>query len=113
MRLSTAKIWLAIEPVDMRMGVHGLSSLVQNHLGHGVGSGCAYVFSNRSRTRIKILLWDGTGVWVCQRLLHNGRFAWPECDEQVFEMQTQDWDWLILGMDWVRWHASVNPEWRV
>ena len=63
MYLSVRKIWLAVEPVDMRMGLNALSQLVQNHLGHAIGSQCAYVFGNRSRTRLKVLLWDGTGVW--------------------------------------------------
>ena len=52
MYLSVRKIWLAVEPVDMRMGLNGLSQLVQNHLGHAIGSQCAYVFGNRSRTRL-------------------------------------------------------------
>jgi len=113
MYLSVRKIWLAVEPVDMRMGLNGLSQLVQNHLGHAIGSQCAYVFGNRSRTRLKVLLWDGTGVWVCQRMLHSGRFTWPSGDDPVFELQKQEWDWLILGMDWLRWRAVPNPDWRI
>ena len=113
MYLSVRKIWLAVEPVDMRMGLNGLSQLVQNHLGHAIGSQCAYVFGNRSRTRLKVLLWDGTGVWVCQRMLHSGRFTWPSGDDLVFELQKQEWDWLIFGMDWLRWRAVPNPDWRV
>ena len=38
-------------------------------------AGSAFVFCNRAGNRIKVLLWDGAGVWLCQRRLHQGRFV--------------------------------------
>ena len=63
-------IWLAVERVDMRRGIDGLSMLVQESLAHAPCAGSAFVFCNRAGNRIKVLLWDGTGVWLCQRRLH-------------------------------------------
>ena len=60
-----AAIWLAVAPVDMRRGIDGLSMVVQQALGHAPCSGSAFVFRNRSGTRIKVVVWDGTGVWLC------------------------------------------------
>ena len=72
MKLLPESIWLAVEPVDMRTGIDGLSLHVQQALGRAPCDGTAYVFSNRRRTRIKVVSWDGTGVWMCLRRLHRG-----------------------------------------
>jgi transposase len=71
MKLQAETIWLAMQPVDMRIGVDGLSLHVQQALGHAACDGNAYVFSNRRHTRLKVVRWDGNGVWLCQRRLHR------------------------------------------
>lgn len=74
--LST-RIYIAIEAVDMRKGFDGLYGLVRDHLGQDPMSGHLFLFSNRSRTRLKALVWDGSGMWVCAKRLERGRFRWP------------------------------------
>jgi transposase len=69
----------------MRLGMDGLSRLAQDHLKQNMGNGCADVFSNKAHTRLAALLWDGTGVWLCQRRLHQGRFTWPDYTSTLFE----------------------------
>lgn len=64
MKLLPDSIWLATEPVDMRTGVDGLSLHVQQALRRAPCDGTAYVFSNRRRTRLKVVSWGGTGVWM-------------------------------------------------
>lgn len=81
MQLSAEAIWLATTAVDMRTGIDGLSLHVQQALGHPPCDGTAYVFANRRRTRLKVVCWDGTGVWMCLRRLHHGQFVWPQADE--------------------------------
>ena len=68
------------EPADMRKGFDGLSALVSEGLGHDPLSGDLFVFLNRSRTRAKVLMWDGTGLCVYAKRLERGRFAclWRE-----------------------------------
>ena len=78
----TGQIWLAVELVDMRRGIDGLSMIVQQVLGHPPCAGSAFIFCNRVGNRIKVLLWDGTGVWLCQHRFHQGRFVWTRKQER-------------------------------
>ena len=98
-------IWIAVEPVDMRRGIDGLSMLVQTSLAHAPCAGSAFVFCNRAGNRIKVLLWDGTGVWLCQRRLHQGKFVWPKSDARGFTLTPAQWNWLIAGVNWQRLSA--------
>lgn len=70
MGLSADAIWLATAAVDMRTGIDGLSLHRQQALGRPPCDGTAYVFANRRRTRLKLVCWDGTGVWMCLRRLY-------------------------------------------
>ena len=62
----------------MRTGIDGLSLHVQQALGHAPCDGTAYMFANRRRTRLKVVCWDGTAVWMCLRRLLRGQFVWPQ-----------------------------------
>ena len=104
--VNPGQIWLVDDPVDMRRGIDGLSMIVQQALGHSPCSGSAFVFCNRTGNRIKVLLWDGTGVWLCQRRLHQGRFVWPKLGDRCFELTKMQWEWLTAGVDWRRLSAS-------
>jgi transposase len=100
------KIWLSVAPVDLRRGIDGLSALVQHTLGQQPGAGSVFVFRNASGNRIKVLLWDGNGVWLCQRRLHQGHFIWPKPGEQCLSITQAQWEWLIAGVDWQRLSAQ-------
>ena len=106
-------IWLAVAPVDMRRGIDGLSAIVQQALGHSPCAGSAFVFHNRAGNRLKLLLWDGNGVWLCQRRLHQGGFVWPKVNEACFSMRHEQWQWLIAGVDWQRLSAEPSAHWQV
>jgi transposase len=108
-----SQVWLAREPVDMRLGIDGLSLRVQQALGRAPCDGSAYAFCNKRGNRIKVLVWDGTGVWLSQRRLHRGRFTWPRPDETVCVLDEAQWRWLITGVDWRRLNAAPNTHWRV
>jgi transposase len=97
----------------MRRGIDGLSMIVQQALGHVPCSGSAFVFRNRSGNRIRVLLWDGTGVGLCQRRLHEGRFIWPKATEPCFPVTFEQWQWLIAVVDWQRLSAVPSANWQV
>lgn len=78
---SAIKIYVAVEPVDMRKQYDGLWSCVQAQLGEDPKSGAVFVFTNKERTRLKLLYWDGTGVWILAKRLEEGRFSWPKPSE--------------------------------
>jgi len=107
------EVYLAVEPVDIRLGIDGLSLRVQESLGKPPCDGSAYAFRNKNGNRIKLLIWDGTGVWLCVRRLHKGKFIWPSSTDSVFTLSQTDWHWLISGVDWRRLTAQPSALWRV
>ena len=107
------QIWIVVEAIDMRAGMDGLSQRIQNSLGRTPCDGSAYAFRNRRGTRLKLLVWDGTGVWLCQRRLHRGHFTWPEADSTVCTLTAAQWRWLITGIEWQRIDAPPPAHWRV
>ena len=68
-------VWAYPQPVDLRNGYDGLAALVSQKLRMDPISGDCFLFSNRTRTRAKVLLWDGTGLCIYQKRLEQGRFA--------------------------------------
>ena len=71
------KVCLGVAPVDMRKQHNGLWAVAQHHLGENPREGALFVFTNKRRNRLKILYWDGTGVWVFAKRLEKGGFSWP------------------------------------
>jgi len=74
---SALRIYLAVEPVDMRKQFNGLWSLAEGKLQENPRSGAVFVFVNKDRDRLKMLYFDGTGPWVFAKRLEKGRFTWP------------------------------------
>jgi transposase len=82
------KVFVALEPVDLRKSFNGLEALVCNHLQEDLRGGALFVFTNRGHTRLKILYWDGSGVWVLMKRLEKGTFSWPSgIDPQMVKLK--------------------------
>jgi len=77
----SVRVFLAVEPADMRKGFEGLHALVGERLREEVRSGALFVFTNRRRTRLKVLYFDGSGLWLLSKRLEQGTFAWPKLEE--------------------------------
>jgi len=75
------RVFLAVEPADMRKGFEGLHALVSERLREDVRSGALFVFTNKRRSRLKVLYFDGTGLWLATKRLEEGTFAWPKLAE--------------------------------
>jgi transposase len=71
------KVFVALEPVDLRKSFSGLEGLVSERLGEDLRQGALFVFTNRRHSRLKILYWDGTGLWLLIKRLEKGTFSWP------------------------------------
>ena len=84
------KVFVAVEACDLRKGFNGLHGLVTERLGEDPRQGALFVFSNRRHTRIKILCWDGTGLWVLTKRLEQGTFSWPKNLEPLYHQAQID-----------------------
>jgi transposase len=95
------KIYVAVEAVDMRKGFEGLYGLVRDQLCHDPLSGHLFLFANKTKTRLKALVWDGSGLWVCAKRLEKGRFRWPEAKPQqrAVTMRSEELAMLVNGLD--------------
>ena len=97
----TVKIFLAIEPADMRKGFDGLKALVEAELGCDPLSGHLFVFRSRRGDRLKILYWDRDGLAVWAKRLEAGRFSWPRVreDQRQVELLPAELAMLLEGID--------------
>jgi transposase len=93
------RILLAVAPVDLRLGFNGLFGLVKQTLGEEPTSGHWFVFTNRRRNRLKLLAWDGDGLWICTKRLERGGFAWPHGHEPSRAIRPEEWSNLIHGLE--------------
>ena len=70
------RILLATQPADFRKGIDGLAGVCRNILDEDPFTGYVFIFVNKKRSSIKILVYDGQGFWLCQKRLSKGRFGW-------------------------------------
>ncbi len=70
------RIVVAVKPVDFRKGIDGLAAVCRQKLQMDPFSGTLFVFANKSRQALRILVYDGQGFWICHKRLSRGRFAW-------------------------------------
>ena len=93
------KIYVAVEPCDMRKGFEGLMAMANNQMGGEIRLGTLYVFSNKRRSRLKILYCDGSGLWLMTKRLEAGTFSWPQGEEKVVNLRPEAFAMLTDGVD--------------
>jgi len=99
------RIVVATKPVDFRRGHDGLAATVQRELGLDPYSGVIVVFRAKRADRIKILVWDGSGLVLVYKRLEEGSFAWPTIHDGVMRLSKAQFEALFEGLDWRRVHA--------
>ena len=92
------KVYLHRDAIDGRKNINGLALLVEQDLGLDPLAAAVYVFSNRRRNRVKLLLWDRTGFWLLMKRLEADRFIWPTASA-VVELTVEQLHWLLDGID--------------
>ena len=95
------KIYVAVEPCDMRMGFNGLQGAVADKLKGNVRDGALFVFTNKRRTRLKVLYFDGSGLWLLTKKLEAGTFAWPKVPEGAAKiaLRVEALEMLLSGIE--------------
>jgi len=71
------RIVVAVAPVDFRKGIDSLAAVCRQNLQRDPFCGAVFVFINKSRKALRLLLYDGQGFWLCHKRLSKGRFVWP------------------------------------
>lgn len=93
------KIFIIAGATDMRKQFDSLAAVVSGVLKMDPFSGQVFVFCNRKRNRLKILLFERSGFWVCAKRLEKGTFAWPDCCAATAEMTYEELVVLLGGLD--------------
>ena len=106
------RVLVAVEPADFRRGIDGLARQCREVLLADPFCGAAFVFRNRRRTAVKILVYDGQGFWLCHKRLSSGRFKfWPSrANQAVTPLQAHELHVLLQGGDPRGTQAA--PAWR-
>jgi transposase len=109
------RIYLAAGATDMRKGFEGLYGLVRDRLLCDPLSGHLFLFANARRNRLKLLFWDGSGLWVCAKRLEKGRFWWAEADgrQGKLTLSHEELALLVGGLDLTetrrrRWYRNMS-----
>lgn len=98
--VSIPKVFLCIAPVDFRKSITGLSLLVEQSLCLDPFQPTLYVFINRKRDKLKILLWEKNGFVLWYKRLEKQRFKWPgDIDADTVTLNGEELNWLIDGFD--------------
>ena len=99
-RFSSDHIYVYRDPVDMRKAMTGLSALVATELDRNPTDGSLYVFINRARDKVKLLIWHVNGYWMLYKRLEKQRFKWPDWFEgESLELSVEQLDYLLDGYD--------------
>ena len=95
------RVLIAAKPVDFRKGMDGLAALAKERLAEDPFSGTVLIFRAKRADRVKILVWDGTGLWVCAKRLEKGKFRWPEVsgDQNKVQLSHEELALLLGGID--------------
>jgi transposase len=106
------RILLAVQPVDFRRGIDGLSALCRQVLDLDPMGGAVFIFCSRRRHAIKCLTYDGQGFWLLQKRLSQGRFAgWPKTgDRATVRLEPHQLSLLLWNGD--PFQARTAPLWR-
>ena len=106
------RILVAVEPVDFRKGIDGLSGVCRRILRSDPFSGYMFIFRNRLATAIKILMYDGQGFWLCQKRLSKGHFKWwpQKSNEPLSQLAVHELQLLIANGNPLK--GEVEPAWR-
>jgi transposase len=102
------KVYVATRPVDFRKGHDGLAAAVAEMIGKDPFSGAVFVFRSKRADRLKILVWDRTGLVLIHKRREGGKFVWPQIPGGVMRLSAAQFAALFEGLDW----RLVRPERR-
>ena len=96
------KVMVATKPVDFRKGAVSLAALVEHELGLKPFLGVVFIFRSKRLDRLKILMWDGSGLCLLAKRLESGAFTWPPVRDGAVTLSASQLRLLLTGMDWTQ-----------
>lgn len=96
---AATRVFVATAPIDLRASFNRLFALAQSVLQQDPLSGHWFVFTNQARNRVKVLFWDGSGLWVCAKRLEKGRFSWPAGEQACASLRGEELIALLAGLE--------------
>jgi transposase len=103
------KIYLSLQPMDMRKAINGLSLYVAEELERSPQDQALYIFYNKARNKVKCLYWDRNGFMLIYKRLEKGRFQFSKSlSGDTYELTHVQLSWLLAGFDFVA--MSGHPE---
>jgi transposase len=90
------RIFLVAGPTDMRKSFNGLAGIVRERLRADPMSRHLFLFCNRARNRLKVLVADESGMWVLGKRLDRGTFAWPAAEADVVRVEYREEQLALL-----------------
>jgi transposase len=99
------RVLLATRPIDFRKGAHSIAALAAAEMEVDPFSGVVLIFRSKRSDRVKILLWDGSGLVLIWKRLESGVFRWPPVTDGVMRLSAAQLAALLDGLDWSRMHV--------
>jgi len=96
------KVLVASRPIDFRRGVHGLVAMVAEALGDNPYCGNVFVFRSKRKDRLKMILWDGSGMVLVTKWLEDGAFTFPPVQDGAVVLTATQLSVLVAGLDWTQ-----------
>ena len=96
---AATRIYVATGATDMRKGFCGLEGLIRERLDCDPTSGHIFLFCNARRNRLKLVFFDGSGLWVCSKRMERGSLSWPAASESRVQLSREQFALLIGGID--------------
>lgn len=103
------RVMVASKPIDFRKGIDGLVAMVTEVLAADPFAGDVFVFRAKRSDRIKLILWDGSGLCMVTKRLEVGGFIWPPVQDGVVTLSAPQLRMLFSGMDWTQIPARSPP----
>ena len=102
---------VASKPIDFRKGMNSLAALVMQALASDPFTGDVFIFRSKRSDRLKLLVWDGSGLCLITKRLENGAFIWPPVRDGAVRLSAAQMRLLFTGMDWTQLaaHAIMAP----
>jgi len=96
------RIYLATHPVDFRKGMDGLAAIVMEEFDLDPFYGAIFVFRSKRADRLKLIVWDGTGLVMAYKRIEGKGFEWPRMQNGTIRLSKSQFEALFEGLDWKR-----------